>query len=942
MSGEWGTITDSDWTDDDAVVVCRKLGHFRPGATGHSGAYFGEGRGPVNLDSVQCTGSEYSLTDCEIEDSGRRTTHSLDVGVKCQPAEGSYREGDIRLVGGPHNWEGRVEIFWSGTWGTISETDWGMPEAQVVCKQLQLPSEGSVSSPYGQGSGLIRITSVTCSGSEDNVTQCSLSMGFSSNHQNDVGVKCGKGADYKHGDIRLVGGSYSWEGRVEIYLDGEWGTITDDGADDIDAHVVCRQLGYDTQYGFDRNYHGAHFGQGVGTIHLNYLGCSGTEYRLIECYSVSSSWDHDEDWSVSCLNDVPEQGEVKLFYNYRGLLQVWLNGRWGVVSDTAWTIEDTNAVCRQLGRNGTSSTNYDYSTDLPVVMSNVECVGTESRLIDCPYTTGGSGSPVSLRCTYSAPCAHGDMRLTGGQAENEGRLEICNFLSVWGTVCNKHWTQAISKVACHSLGYGYEEGSYHRYYTFNRIPATLPIAADYVRCSGSENALRECTYFSHSFSECSHDDDIGIICPPANCEDRDVRLLGTTGSEEEGFVLVCINQRWGPICNNYNEANTKTLCRQLGYTYGDVYYWGGRRDQISAMPVQNLTLHCHGDESRIFDCTYSRSVPRRCSYYDFTSISCEPASCTDGQVRLVDGATDVEGRVEICFSRRWETISGDGWTQTESTVVCNDLGYEATGNDYSVRPATNSMPVFIKTVRCTSRQVSLLECGFRRNLTHSVHLEDVGVKCKKSECDDGDLRLVGGDSENDGLLQVCFSGRWGTVNVDGWTDVDTQVTCRQLGFNNDGQYSANAVRKALSTPIYMDNVGCHGTETRLTDCAYHRDTSEDSHSGDIWIECDPASDPGPGPEIESDDSKSGGGNNDTLEKGSQDGLAVALVALVISLLVTFALVGYIIFTKQKVLFKRIRRIHYHKSSRGKDDASVMIDNDESDSRVYVESEITHS
>ena len=33
------------------------------------------------------------------------------------------------------------------------------------------------------------------------------------------------------------------------------------------------------------------------------------------------------------------------------------------------------------------------------------------------------------------------------------------------------------------------------------------------------------------------------------------------------------------------------------------------------------------------------------------------------------------------------------------------------------------------------------------------------------------------------------------------------------------------------------------------------------------------------------------------------------------------------------------RIHYHKSSRGKDDASVMIDNDESDSRVYVESEI---
>ena len=58
---------------------------------------------------------------------------------------------------------------------------------------VSVSSSGSVSSPYGQGSGLIRITSVTCSGSEDNVTQCSLSMGSSSNHQNDVGVKCGKG-----------------------------------------------------------------------------------------------------------------------------------------------------------------------------------------------------------------------------------------------------------------------------------------------------------------------------------------------------------------------------------------------------------------------------------------------------------------------------------------------------------------------------------------------------------------------------------------------------------------------------------------------------------------------------------------------------------------------------------------------------------------------------
>ena len=56
-------------------------------------------------------------------------------------------------------------------------------------------------------------------------------------------------------------------------------------------------------------------------------------------------------------------------------------------------------------------------------------------------------------------------------------------------------------------------------------------------------------------------------------------------------------------------------------------------------------------------------------------------------------------------------------------------------------------------------------------------------------CEDGDLRLVGGDHENEGLLEVCLGQRWGTVNRDGWTDTDTQVACGQLGFTDTGNTS---------------------------------------------------------------------------------------------------------------------------------------------------------
>ena len=56
-----------------------------PGAVPLTGAYFGEGSGPIHMDYISCTGTEYNLTDCETRSSSRQSNHSEDVGVKCQP-----------------------------------------------------------------------------------------------------------------------------------------------------------------------------------------------------------------------------------------------------------------------------------------------------------------------------------------------------------------------------------------------------------------------------------------------------------------------------------------------------------------------------------------------------------------------------------------------------------------------------------------------------------------------------------------------------------------------------------------------------------------------------------------------------------------------------------------------------------------------------------------
>ena len=48
------------------------------------------------------------------------------------------------------------------------------------------------------------------------------------------------------GMVRLQGGYYSNEGLVEVYCNGQWGTICSTGFSTSDANTICRQLGYDS------------------------------------------------------------------------------------------------------------------------------------------------------------------------------------------------------------------------------------------------------------------------------------------------------------------------------------------------------------------------------------------------------------------------------------------------------------------------------------------------------------------------------------------------------------------------------------------------------------------------------------------------------------------------------------------------------------------------
>ena len=109
----------------------------------------------------------------------------------------------IRLVGGPSNNEGRVEVYFNNTWGTVCHDWWDARDAIVVCRQLGLPYSNAQpvgGAVYGEGSGQIWLTHVSCGDSNNYLDEC-LSYYYpwgrhdGCDHSDDAGVVCTNGND---------------------------------------------------------------------------------------------------------------------------------------------------------------------------------------------------------------------------------------------------------------------------------------------------------------------------------------------------------------------------------------------------------------------------------------------------------------------------------------------------------------------------------------------------------------------------------------------------------------------------------------------------------------------------------------------------------------------------------------------------------------------------
>uniref|UniRef100_A0A8C4QM08 Lysyl oxidase homolog n=1 Tax=Eptatretus burgeri TaxID=7764 RepID=A0A8C4QM08_EPTBU len=463
-NGEWGTVCDDDFTMSIANVVCRELGFIGASSWSHSAKY-GSGVGKIWLDNVYCTGLEKSIHNCQSRGWGvADCSHNEDVGVICQDTpcfhnskqieQYDTRVEDVRLrpIGSARGHlpviQGVLQVQQRGRWHPVCNDGWTQQNSHVICGMLGFPAERSAfrpvflqcirtlycircEHPFVKPNYLMH--SVNCTGSEAHLSMCAFNF-----YQSDQGrsrctngipvtVFCIPGPTFSAGlvfkklfraeaQVRLKAGALAGEGRVEVQLNGKWGTICDDRWDIISASVVCRELGFGSAR---EALVGGKMGQAMGPIYLTKVSCSGDERSILECPHSNETeiCSHRDDAGVRChvpAMDFEKQVRLRGGRNlYEGRLEVLSSEtkndsqRWGIVCSEGWSMLETAVVCRQLGLGYPSialkETWYfdgDKESD-NIVMSGVKCSGDELSLQQCHHH-----SEVS--------CRHGGARFAAG------------------------------------------------------------------------------------------------------------------------------------------------------------------------------------------------------------------------------------------------------------------------------------------------------------------------------------------------------------------------------------------------------------------------------------------------------------------------------------------------------------------------------------------------